>query len=49
MLDTALADGQIDAEEARVLGKVILHAKQAGLDADTSAMLAQLKARHGLG
>jgi hypothetical protein len=49
MLDTALADNQIDAEESRVLSKVLLHAKQAGLDAETTALVASIKARHGIG
>jgi|GEM_PF-4626706 len=49
MLDTALADNQIDAEERRVLGKVLIHAKQAGLDAEASALVDTIKARHGIG
>ena len=49
MLDTALADNQIDAEERRVLGKVLMHAKQAGLDAETTGLVATIKARHGIG
>ncbi len=49
MLDTALADGQIDAEERRVLSKVLVHAKQAGLDEEAAALVATIKARHGIG
>lgn len=49
MLDTAMADNQIDAEERRVLSKVLIHARQAGLDAETTALVASIKARHGIG
>lgn len=49
MLDTALADGEINADERRVLAKVIGHATGSGLDADTIALIAQIKSRHGIG
>jgi len=49
MLDTALTDGEIDAEERRVLAKIVAQAAPTSLDAETIALLVKLKMRHGIG
>ncbi len=48
MLDIALRDGQIDADELRVLGKIVGQAEKGPLDADVQALIAQIRLRHGL-
>lgn len=48
LLDIALRDGQIDAEEMRVLGKIIIQAEKTPLDTETAALIAQIRSRHGL-
>ena len=48
MLDIALRDGQIDADESRVLGKIILQAEKSPVAADVQALIAQIRQRHGL-
>ncbi len=48
MLDIALRDGQIDADEMRVLGKIVAHAEKGPVDADVQALIAQIRQRHGL-
>ncbi len=48
MLDIALRDGQIDADELRVLGKIVAQAEKSPLDADVQALIAQIRLRHGL-
>ena len=48
MLDIALRDGQIDADELRVLGKIVMQAEKEPLDADVQALIAQIRLRHGL-
>ena len=48
MLDTALTDGEIDAER-RVLAKIVAQAAPTSLDAETIALLVKLKMRHGIG
>ena len=48
MLDIALRDGQIDADELRVLGKIVLQAEKGPLDVDVQALIAQIRLRHGL-
>lgn len=48
MLDIALRDGQIDADESRVLGKIILQAEKSAVAADVQALIAQIRQRHGL-
>ncbi len=48
MLDIALRDGQIDADELRVLGKIVTLAEKGALDADVQALIAQIRLRHGL-
>ena len=48
MLDIALRDGQIDADELRVLGKIVMQAEKGPLDADVQALIAQIRLRHGL-
>lgn len=48
MLDIALRDGQIDADELRVLGKIVTQAEKGALDADVQALIAQIRLRHGL-
>ena len=47
MLDIALRDGQIDADESRVLGKIILQAEKGPVDADVQALIAKIRQRHG--
>ena len=48
MLDIALRDGQIDADELRVLGKIVMQAEKTAVDADVQALIAQIRLRHGL-
>jgi tellurite resistance protein len=48
LLDIALRDGQIDADEMRVLGKILTQAEKSPLDAETTALVAQIRARHGI-
>jgi hypothetical protein len=48
LLNIALRDGQIDAEESRVLSKIIAQAEKSPLDADVAERIAQIRARHGL-
>ena len=48
MLDIALRDGQIDGDESRVLGKIILQAEKGPVDADVQALIAKIRQRHGL-
>lgn len=48
LLDIALRDGQIDADEMRVLAKIVTQAEKSPLDAATSALITQIRARHGL-
>ena len=48
MLDIALRDGQIDADELRVLGKIVMQAEKGPLDSDVQALIAQIRLRHGL-
>ena len=48
MLDIALRDGQIDADESRVLGKIILQAEKGPVAADVQALIAKIRQRHGL-
>ena len=48
MLDIALRDGQIDADELRVLGKIVMQAEKGPLDPDVQALIAQIRLRHGL-
>jgi hypothetical protein len=48
MLDIALRDGQIDADEQRVLGKILMQAEKGPLDPAVTALIAQIRARHGL-
>ena len=48
MLDIALRDGQIDADESRVLGKIILQAEKSAVAADVQALIAKIRQRHGL-
>ena len=48
MLDIALRDGQIDADELRVLGKIVMQAEKTPVDADVQALIAQIRVRHGL-
>lgn len=48
MLDIALRDGQIDADELRVLGKIVTQAEKGPVDADVQALIAQIRVRHGL-
>ena len=48
MLDIALRDGQIDADEQRVLGKIVTQAEKGAVDADVQALIAQIRQRHGL-
>jgi hypothetical protein len=48
MLDIALRDGQIDADELRVLGKIVTQAEKGPVDADVQALIAQIRLRHGL-
>ena len=48
LLDIAMRDGQIDADEMRVLSKILTQAEKSPLDNETSALIAQIRARHGL-
>ncbi len=48
MLDIALRDGQIDADELRVLGKIVTQAEKGLVDADVQALITQIRQRHGL-
>ena len=48
MLDIALRDGQIDADEMRVLGKIVMQAEKGPLDDEAKALIVQLRVRHGL-
>ena len=48
MIDIALRDGQIDADESRVLGKIILQAEKSAVAADVQALIAKIRQRHGL-
>ena len=48
MLDIALRNGQIDADELRVLGKIVTQAEKGPVDADVQALIAQIRQRHGL-
>ena len=48
LLDIAMRDGQIDADEMRVLSKILTQAEKSPLDDVTSALIAQIRARHGL-
>ena len=48
MLDIALRDGQIDADELRVLGKIVTQAEKTAVDSDVQALIAQIRLRHGL-
>ncbi len=48
MLDIALRDGQIDADELRVLGKIVMQAEKGPLDVDVQTLIAQIRLRHGL-
>ena len=48
MLDIALRDGQIDADELRVLGKIVTQAEKGPVDSDVQALIAQIRLRHGL-
>ena len=48
LLDIAMRDGQIDADEMRVLAKIVTQAEKSALDAPTAALIAQIRTRHGL-
>ena len=48
MLDIALRDGQIDADELRVLGKIVMQAEKGPLDTDVQRLIAEIRLRHGL-
>jgi uncharacterized tellurite resistance protein B-like protein len=45
LMDVALRDGQIDAEERRVLNKIFDHAEQSGVDAEVKAAIERIRAR----
>jgi tellurite resistance protein len=47
-LDVALRDGQIDADELRVLSKILTQAEKGSLDSDVAALIAQIRLRHGI-
>jgi tellurite resistance protein len=47
-LDIALRDGQIDADEQRVLGKILTQAEKGPLDSEVAALIAQIRLRHGI-
>jgi tellurite resistance protein len=47
-LDIALRDGQIDADEQRVLNKIFTQAEKGALDPDVAALMAQIRLRHGI-
>jgi tellurite resistance protein len=45
LMELALRDGQIDAEERRVLNKIFEHAEKSGMDADVRAAIEKIRAR----
>jgi uncharacterized membrane protein YebE (DUF533 family) len=45
LMDIALRDGQIDAEERRVLNKIFEQAEKSGVSAEVSALIEKIRAR----
>ena len=48
LLDIALRDGQIDADELRVLGTIVAQAEKGSVAPDVEALIEQIRQRHGL-
>ncbi len=48
LLDIALRDGQIDADELRVLGTIVAQAEKGPVAPDVQALIEQIRQRHGL-
>lgn len=48
LLDIALRDGQIDADELRVLGTIVAQAEKGSVAPDVETLIEQIRQRHGL-
>ncbi len=48
LLDIALRDGQIDADELRVLGTIVAQAEKGAVGPDVEALIELIRQRHGL-
>ena len=48
LLDIALRDGQIDADELRVLGTIVAQAEKGAVAPDVEALIELIRQRHGL-
>lgn len=48
LLGLALKDGEIDADEKRVLGNIFTQAEEAGLDPLTATRVAAARRKHGI-